>query len=260
MHSDLLSDSERIVRGRRPHKQNLKGLFSIYHKFDKLVSVSESTMEVNRKNLSIYADESLFDFVMNSLNFNKILETSILELDENPSFPKPSKDDINFVTMGRLSPEKGHDNLIKSFDLFHEKHKNSKLYILGSGKLKKELQSLIEELNLEDSVFLTGQVDSPFSLLKSCDCFVLSSHYEGQPMVLLEALTLKMNIIATDIVANRYVLENGKYGILVDNSVEGIKDGFDKFVKNGKKSHSEIFDYETYNKKAMDSFYKAIQN
>src|SRR5690606_39974709 len=60
--------------------------------------------------------------------------------------------------------------------------------------------------------FLLGQVENPFALMKKCDCFVLSSHYEGQPMVLLEAMTLGMNIIATDIVANRTVLENGKYG------------------------------------------------
>ncbi|MDR4215855.1 glycosyltransferase, partial [Bacillus paralicheniformis] len=73
MHNDLLSDSERLVNGRRPHKINLRGLFSIYNKFDKLVSVSKGTMELNKKNLAIYADEDKFDYIMNSINPEKIL-------------------------------------------------------------------------------------------------------------------------------------------------------------------------------------------
>lgn len=68
-----MSDSERLVNGRRPHKINLRGLFSIYNKFDKLVSVSKGTMELNKKNLAIYADEDKFDYIMNSINPEKIL-------------------------------------------------------------------------------------------------------------------------------------------------------------------------------------------
>ncbi|MDQ7862174.1 glycosyltransferase [Peribacillus frigoritolerans] len=94
--------------------------------------------------------------------------------------------------------------------------KNSKLYILGQGPLKEDLQAIIDELDLNHSIHLLGQLENPFSFMEKCDCFVLSSHYEGQPMVLLEAMTLGMKIMATDIVANRTVLENGKYGLLVE--------------------------------------------
>ncbi|MFC7392989.1 CDP-glycerol glycerophosphotransferase family protein [Scopulibacillus cellulosilyticus] len=76
MHNDLLSDSERTINGRRPHRINLRGLFSIYDRFDKLVSVSKGTMELNKKNLSKYADESKFDYIMNSINPAKILQQS----------------------------------------------------------------------------------------------------------------------------------------------------------------------------------------
>src|SRR5699024_5505233 len=110
--------------------------------------------------------------------------------------PDPSKENINFVNMGRLSPEKGQDNLIKAFASFHKKHENSKLYFLGQGPLNEDLQALIDNLGLNDSVHLLGQLENPFSFMNKCDCFVLSSHYEGQPMVLLEAMTLGMDIIA----------------------------------------------------------------
>jgi len=260
MHNDLLSDSERTINGKKPHRQNLRGLFSIYHKFDKLVSVSKSTMELNRKNLSVYADYDKFDYVMNSIVPDAIKEKSGMDIETIESVPRPTKEYLNFVNMGRLSPEKAQGNLIEAFARFHEQNKMSRLYILGEGPLRGELEQAIERFSLKDSVFLVGQLDNPFSFLKLCDCFVLSSHYEGQPMVLLESLTLGMNIIATEIVANRFVLEDGKFGILVEDSVEGLMEGLNRFASNGNKSHEAIFDAKTYNKKAMETFYKALNS
>ncbi|MED3792890.1 CDP-glycerol glycerophosphotransferase family protein [Niallia alba] len=172
--------------------------------------------------------------------------------------PEPQEDNINFVNMGRLSPEKGQDNLIHAFAIFHSKHRNSKLYILGKGVLYEQLSELIAELGLKDSVHLMGQMENPFSFIKKCDCFVLSSHYEGQPMVLLEAMTLEMKIVATDIVANRAVLEDGKYGLLVKNSISGLVEGMEK-ITNEKDSYvPQKFNYIKYNQEAMNSFYKCL--
>ena len=175
----------------------------------------------------------------------------------NRFIPYPQKKDINFVNMGRLSPEKGQDNLIKAFSNFHKQNENSKLYILGQGVLEQYLSDLIHELGVEDSVYLLGQQENPFDFLKRCDCFVLSSHYEGQPMVLLEAMTLGMNIIATDIVANRTVLEDGKYGLLVENSISGLEEGM-KFIGNSNGAIGEAFNSYQYNHDAMSSFYECL--
>lgn len=172
--------------------------------------------------------------------------------------PEPSEENINFVNMGRLSPEKGQDNLIHAFALFHSKHKNSKLYILGQGALYEELSALIDELELKDCVYLMGQIENPFSFMKKCDSFILSSHYEGQPMVLLEAMTLGMKIIATDIVANRAVLENGKYGLLVENNILGLESGMRSIVNDKEKHTPGEFNYNEYNESAMQSFYKCL--
>lgn len=88
MHNDLLSDSERTINGRKPHRINLRGLFSVYHRFDKLVSVSVGTMELNKKNLSAYAAESKFDYVMNSINTEKILTLSNEMTDQSDEHSK----------------------------------------------------------------------------------------------------------------------------------------------------------------------------
>ncbi|MCY7831090.1 glycosyltransferase, partial [Bacillus spizizenii] len=84
-----------------------------------------------------------------------------------------------------------------------------------------------------------------------------SSHYEGQPMVLLEAMTLGMRILATDIIANRTVLENGRYGTLVDDSISGLENGL-KTVRTEINTVMQAFDYNEYNKKAMDTFYRVL--
>ncbi|MCM3668100.1 CDP-glycerol glycerophosphotransferase family protein [Mesobacillus maritimus] len=173
--------------------------------------------------------------------------------------PKADDNQIRFVNMGRLSPEKGQDNLIIAFTNVHKTYPNSQLYILGKGPLKDPLQNLIEELGMTDSIHLMGQLENPFVFMEKCDCFVLSSHYEGQPMVLLEAMTLGMKIIATDIVANRTVLENGKYGMLVENSISGLEKGMTSIITKDMPDQDR-FDYRDYNHLAMETFYQALEH
>lgn len=174
--------------------------------------------------------------------------------------PKTNQDYIQFVTMGRLSPEKGQDNLIRAFANVHKEYPNSQLYLLGKGPLMGKLQALIDELDLSESVHLMGQLENPFVFMEKCHCFVLSSHYEGQPMVLLEAMTLGMKIVATDIVANRTVLENGKYGLLVENSISGLEEGMLSVITNENTLDMDRFDYKKYNNLAMESFYRALMH
>lgn len=165
---------------------------------------------------------------------------------------------FNFITMGRLSPEKNQNELIKAIARLSKEHSDVRLYILGSGPLKEDLLLLISELDLQDKVFLLGQVEQPFQIMRQCDCFVLSSVYEGQPMVLLEAMTLGMKIIATNIVANKYVLNNGEYGLLTNGTDdESIYASLKKMYTNPSMKFKP-FDYEAYNTHAINEFYQKI--
>lgn len=171
--------------------------------------------------------------------------------------PNINSDNFNIVTMGRLSPEKNQINLIKAFKQLTNEYKKLKLFILGDGNLKNEIQELIAELNLENSVYLLGHKKNPFSIMKECNLFVLPSIYEGQPMVLLEALTLGMNVIATDIPANRSVLKNNYGGYIrgtdVSSLVMGIKSYLDYKITYDK------FDPYAYNRDALEMFYKNLK-
>ena len=222
---------------------------------DKQFSIDQEVRTQNGQYCRLNLNEKFIGWInkktlMNPINYGIEIGNSFIM--------EPSKENINFVNMGRLSPEKAQDNLIKAFAEFHKKQKNSRLYILGSGPLKEDLQSLIDELSLTEAAYLVGQQENPFKLMHQCDCFVLSSHYEGQPMVLLEAMTLGLDIIATDIIANRTVLENGRYGLLVENTLEGLENGMVQFALKGDKPFGEMFDYRTYNQEAMQTFYDVV--
>ena len=77
-------------------------------------------------------------------------------------------------------------------------------------------------------------------------------------MVLLEALTLKVNIIASDIIANRYVLGNGKYGTLVSHDVDDITVALEQCIQK-QPSQYEVFNAQEYNQLALKEFYKLLK-
>lgn len=234
----------------------LEKIFRLYRYYDNLISVSKQTGDLNIESLKNRFDINLdkFDFSDNLISPDEIFEKSNEEL-EDEIIEKYYKNSKVFLTMGRLSIEKDHKKLIDAFAFLVKEYSNAKLLILGDGPLKLDLEMQIKELRLEENVFLLGRIFNPFPYLKKANCFVLSSNHEGQPMVLLESLTLKKPIVATDIVGNRSVLE-GRDGLLVENSSEGLLFGMKEFLSG---NLGEVnFDYDAYNKNALESFYNKV--
>ena len=93
--------------------------------------------------------------------------------------------------------------------------------------------------------------------MKHCDVFALTSLYEGQSMVLLEALTLGMKCLSTDIPACRKVLEDGEYGVLAkSNDAVGVSDALEELIHT--KDTFKTFDAYKYNKLALQMFYDLL--
>ena len=165
----------------------------------------------------------------------------------------PAGDEMTFVTLGRLSPEKDQASLINAFNKFYQQKGEGYLYIIGDGPLYDDLLAQIAELKLEKRVTLVGHIDRPFAFMQKCDLFILTSLYEGQSLAIIEALTLGLPVISTDIPACRQVLANGRYGLLTaTNDVTGIYESMLDYYEN--KPRFEKFDYVSYNYQAKDSF------
>lgn len=125
------------------------------------------------------------------------------------------KDCPVLVAAGRLAPWKGFADLIRAMKVLSAK-RGVRLLILGDGPLRSELEALIVELGLEDVVGLLGYVANPLKFFARADAFVLSSHVEGLPNVLVEAMMCGCTPVSTDCPTGpREVLEDGKYGYLV---------------------------------------------
>lgn len=103
---------------------------------------------------------------------------------------------FNLVSVGRLDNGKNHQLLIKSFEFF--KLQKLRLYIFGDGILKTELEKTIQDLKLENRVFLMGFESNPYKYLKAADLFVFSSNHEGFPNVILEAMACELPIVSTN--------------------------------------------------------------
>ena len=172
--------------------------------------------------------------------------------------PFPDKSKLNIVTTGRLSQEKNQVQLIEAFATFFTKYPSSHLYIIGSGPEENNLRKQIQTLGLEKNVTLMGQVYYPFYFMKQCDIFALTSLYEGQSIVLLEALTLEMKCLSTDIPACRNVLKDGEYGLITkSNDVLGIVEGLEK-IATMKTTDFSKFDPYFYNNQSLEMFYNIL--
>jgi glycosyltransferase involved in cell wall biosynthesis len=121
-------------------------------------------------------------------------------------------------TVGRLSPEKGHTVLLDAFACIKERCPNAFLILVGEGA---ELDSLLRhsaDRGISESVrFLGARQDVP-ALLKAMDVFVLSSLWEGLPVVLLEAMAAGIPVVATMVGGVREVVESEREGLLVPAS------------------------------------------
>jgi len=119
------------------------------------------------------------------------------------------------VTAGRLKPHKGMLDLLQAFHQAQVKTP-ARLIILGDGPERKRLAVEISRLGLQENVCLAGFRHNPFPFMKHASVFVLASHYEGLPNVLIQALGLGTPVVATDCESGpAEILESGRWGELV---------------------------------------------
>ena len=117
-----------------------------------------------------------------------------------PAIPKTEGITPNnqIVTMGRLAHQKGHDLLIKSFAKIANEYPDWQLVIIGEGEKCADLEQIIQDNNLGDSIQLVGRIENPFPILQQAKVFVLPSRWEGFPNALLEAMACGVPVISFD--------------------------------------------------------------
>lgn len=273
-HNQMDKEYDKIISGRYKHRKNLDVIFRLYKEFDTIACVSNETMKANIAALSefmapcscvvinncidlegIRAMASAGDkAVIDGKQYFVISQTSqSFDAVSMQGFPLVNGDTFSFVSIGRLSPEKNPRRLLEAFAQVVAQAENVHLYIVGDGVLRNEVIHLIEAHGLSSKVSMLGHLPNPMPLLKRADALVLSSDHEGQPMVLLEALTLGLPIVATDIPGSRDVLE-GRSALLVEPDADALAAGMLKACKG--EVQADDFDAAAYVERAVEMFYR----
>lgn len=253
--------------------------FQLYRLFDNVVSCGEYIYKVNKEHLvPQYYSIDKGKFAKNIIDINRIKNLrdskNIIEIDGNkyfqffesnlseklipliPEYDKSGKRNFRFVNIARLSPEKNQINLLKAVKLLIQKNYNIYLYIIGNGKAKSDVEEEIVSLGLTENVILTYMINNPISILAECDCFILPSLHEGQPMTVNEARMLKKPIIMSKFSSVEGVMiENGQY--LCNFNSESIANAMEAYIK-GKVPEEYNFDADEYNREAYNEFLNAI--
>lgn len=120
-----------------------------------------------------------------------------------------------FLAVGSLTLQKDYTNMLKAFSMVRAKVPNVALVIAGIGPLENELKELSRKLDLSGAIHFLGLRNDINILMNMADVFVMSSAWEGMPIVLLEAAASKLPIIATDVGGNRDLVLDGESGFIV---------------------------------------------
>lgn len=120
------------------------------------------------------------------------------------------------LAVGRLTYQKGFERLIEAWSLLNGKYPNWKLFIVGDGEKKEELEQLVVDSSLQDSVFLKAPVKDMEQLYREASVIAMTSRYEGLPMILLEAQAYGIPIVSFKCQCGPAdIITDGKDGFLV---------------------------------------------
>lgn len=153
--------------------------------------------------------------IYNPFNFNRIIELSE-DYTETTAEERKLLEEKYIIAVSRLdTTQKDYDTLLKGYKLALEKGIKEKLFIIGDGPDRKEIEKLISEKDLIPNVKLIGKKKNPYIWMKNARLFVHSSNYEGLPTVLIEAMICGKVVISSDCPTGpREILKGGECGAL----------------------------------------------
>ncbi len=254
VHNDMVSE---LATRNVQHPLTLKNAYTNY---DKVAIVHEHlwapTVAVGAPKEKIVTVHNIYD-IENIVKRGKMPIKFEKDTECWPARPSGVEAVLNssgkkFITVGRFSKEKGHQRLLRAFDKFCDDYRDTQLIIIGGhGALYNSTIRWCKGLKHWENVTIIKSVRNPMPILMRCDLFILSSFYEGLPMVISEADCLGIPTYSTDISGLQEFMTRYD-GHLVENSEKGILQGMYDYM-NGLVTTLDI-DYARYNEQALTEF------
>jgi len=233
--------------------------------FDRVIAVSQ---RIEQELLTAGVPKSKIQLLHNAIVLEKYRRTGIRGVLQEVVGRRVESPVI--ASVGRLSPEKGHADLIEAIALVKQAGHKMSLVLIGDGPERPSLLRQIEKHGLHHCVHLPGYVQAPQRLLEEVDLMVLPSHTEGLPNAALEALLMEVPVLATRVGGTPEVIADGETGRLVaPHSPRELADGIREFLtsperwkemaKRGKKIVESHFDFQARTRR-LQTIYEEMLN
>lgn len=166
---------------------------------------------------------------------------------------------VTFLNVGRHDEkQKKISRIIEATDKLNKSGYRGKFKVLliGKGSASKEYEKVLKEKNI-NNIYMLGAKKNPYPYFKISDAFILSSQFEGYPVVFVESQILGLPIITTNVSDSKKEIDE-KYGIVVENSEKGVYKGMKKFLDG--KINTGTFEPKKYNEEIAQKVRKIIDD
>lgn len=197
-----------------------------YQKFDRVIAVSGNVKECFLENLGIHRE---IDVLYNTNETGQIRQKAL----EEPVDDRFMPGELRVCSVAKLMMTKGFDRLLNVHRRLLDEGLRHHIYILGIGEEQAALDRQRKTLGVEDTVTLLGFHKNPYQYVSRCDLYVCSSRREGFSTAVTEALVVGTPVVSTNCSGAKELLgENNEYGIVVENSEEGVYQGMKKMLSD----------------------------
>lgn len=219
VHTDLINNPwiSKIYNG---FKQELKS----YQQYDLVVGVSETVSDAVKNKYHLKNVITLYNPIENDV----IIKKSIEEV----SLPCKKNNVLRLVSVGRFVPQKAYDRLLRIMNRLVSEGYLVELWLLGDGEQRSFLEDYIREHALDKVITLWGFRKNPYPYMLHSDVFVCSSISEGYSTAVTESLILGVPVVTTSCSGMNELLNNGKCGLITENSEDALYLGLKKCLEN----------------------------
>lgn len=202
--------------------RNIKEVFEAYRSFNHIVCVSN---EAKQGFIETIGDTGNLTTIYNMFPVDEIIRKG----DEQPTV-KVYKAKLHMVIVARLlDSAKGQKRLIDVISKLHDEGHDVSLAIVGGGPDEQMLKDKISAKKANGYITMVGSQMNPYPYIKEADLLICSSYFEGYNLTVAEALILGTPVLSTDCTGPREILDNGKFGVIVGNSEDGLYEGIKQF-------------------------------
>jgi len=217
-------------RKTKSYMNNFKSLADVKKAYGKLDAVVCVSKEAQQGFVNSIGDTDNLKTIYNILPIDEIKHKA----KEKPRV-KIKKAALNLVLVGRLLDSvKGQKRLIGVVSKLHREGIDLSLTVVGGGPDENLLRQEIEIQDASNYIVMCGNEINPYPYIEQADMLICASYYEGYNLTVAEALILDTPVLSTDCTGPNEILDYGKYGMIVENSEEGLYKGIKKFTDNPK--------------------------